>query len=77
MITLSGSSLVTSQFSTSQTSYLNNEIQWGYRFKSPTLEYNEKIGKNVALEVFTTVIPDNIPLCSAKELKKIKDSIEY
>ncbi|KAJ3642430.1 hypothetical protein Zmor_025220 [Zophobas morio] len=75
LVTLSGTSFVTDQFSTSQTSYLNEEILWGFRFKS-CMEYDEKVQRYVVNEqdIFK-LMPCDTPLCSASTLKKIQTEL--
>ena len=72
---MSGTSFVTDQFSTSQTSYLNEEILWGFRFKS-CMEYDEKVQRYVVNEqdIFK-LMPCDTPLCSASTLKKIQTEL--
>ncbi|KYB25424.1 inward rectifier potassium channel 2 [Tribolium castaneum] len=73
-VTVSGSSLITNQFATSQTSYINEEIRWGFRFKS-CFEYDQKLQRYVMSGDVFKLEPCDTPLCSAKKLKEIKNGL--
>ncbi|KAJ3656134.1 hypothetical protein Zmor_015232 [Zophobas morio] len=73
--TLTGNSVLTGQTSKSQTSYLNDEIQWGYWF-SPCLSYNYvKNEYTVNKKKFDTTVLLDTPLCSARHLSKVEKEI--
>ncbi|CAG9767980.1 unnamed protein product [Ceutorhynchus assimilis] len=76
LVVVSGSSVKTGQSTKSQTSYLNNEIMWGYQF-SPCLEYknDSKIKYVVNKKLFNSTIPQEVPLCSAKVLADFQKQI--
>lgn len=75
MATLTGSSVLTGQASKSQTSYLHDEILWGYWF-SPCMNFdNRKNEYMVNKKKFEKTILLDTPLCSARDLNKIEKEI--
>lgn len=68
MFLLEGDSITTGQSSQSQTSYINREICWGYRFV-PCVEYDKDENKYVIHDdKFNSIVESDTPLCSAQEL---------
>ncbi|KAI4467358.1 inward rectifier potassium channel [Holotrichia oblita] len=68
LVILEGDSITTGQPSQSQTSYMNKEISWGYRFV-PCVSYDKDEHKYVIDDdKFNEVIECDTPLCSAQEL---------
>ncbi|XP_030766865.1 inward rectifier potassium channel 2-like [Sitophilus oryzae] len=75
VVVVSGSSVKTGQSTKSQTSYLNKEIMWGYRF-APCLEHNAAKKEYVVNKrLFNTTVPQEVPLCSAKVLDSLQKHI--
>lgn len=75
VLSLSGISLVTGQTSISKTSYLNEEILWGYRFKN-CIDFEEKQKTYKINESYLfKVAPCDTPLCSAKILEGIQNEV--
>ncbi|CAH1380057.1 hypothetical protein MTP99_003956 [Tenebrio molitor] len=75
LATLTGSSVLTGQTSKSQTSFLNDEVLWGFWF-SPCLSFNpEKCEYVVNKKNFDKTILLDTPLCSAKHLSKVEKEI--
>ncbi|KAJ8963207.1 hypothetical protein NQ318_018673 [Aromia moschata] len=72
---ISGSSIQTGQLTRTQTSYLSEEILWGYRF-CPCLEDNTiKSGYIVNRKSFNATVSVETPLCSASVLAKLQKEI--
>lgn len=73
MVILEGDSITTGQPSQSQTSYMNKEISWGYRFV-PCVSYDkEEHNYVIEDEKFNEITECDTPLCSAQELSGILD----
>lgn len=73
MVILEGDSITTGQSSQSQTSYMNKEISWGYRFV-PCIHYDKEEQKYIVEESkFNEIIECDTPLCSAQELSGLLD----
>ncbi|GJQ78531.1 hypothetical protein Trydic_g11645 [Trypoxylus dichotomus] len=73
MIILEGDSITTGQSSQSQTSYMNKEICWGYRFV-PCVSYDKEEHKYVIDDdKFNEITECDTPLCSAQELSGLLD----
>lgn len=73
MVILEGDSITTGQSSQSQTSYMNKEISWGYRF-IPCVSYDKDEHKYIVDdEKFNEVVECDTPLCSAQELSGLLD----
>lgn len=68
VVFLEGTIESTGQSTQARSSYLSNEIMWGYRFE-PVLEYNKKRqGYEINFSKFDATIPTEMPVCSAKEM---------
>ena len=55
-----------------RTSYLPNEILWGYRFEHSCVSYDKQEAKYAVSNNLNKSLPDNTPRCSPKDwLEKI------
>ncbi|KAJ8962834.1 hypothetical protein NQ318_001234, partial [Aromia moschata] len=70
-----GSSNITGQVSQNRTSYSNEDIYWGHRFK-PCVEYDDvKQAYIVDYKKFKQTVPFDTPLISARKLQDIQERI--
>lgn len=71
-----GSSNITGLVSQIRTTYSNNDIFWGQRFKT-CVEFEEKTNSYVVdYKKFKQTVPFDTPLCSAKKLEEIQKQVE-
>ena len=50
-----------------RTSYLPNEILWGYRFEHSCVSYDKQEAKYAVSNNLNKILPDNTPRCSPKD----------
>lgn len=76
VVMIQGTVESTGQSVQARSSYLNLEILWGYRF-NPVIGYNrERQGFEIDYGRFNSIIKiDSTPICSAKDLNEIYQSI--
>merc|ERR1719186_1006791 len=68
ILTLEGITPETGNTIQVRSSYLPNEILWGYRFEHSCVSYDKKESKYaVSITNLNKVIPDNTPRCSPKD----------
>ncbi|KAJ8912303.1 hypothetical protein NQ315_017336 [Exocentrus adspersus] len=73
IVTLEGTIESTDQKTQARSSYLSNEIKWGYTFE-PVVKIDKiKRGYKVNYEAFDSTVAIKTPLCSADELAKFSN----
>jgi len=70
ILTLEGVTPETGNTIQVRSSYLPNEILWGYRFEQTCVAYDKKVAKYaVSFKTINSIRPDRTPRCSAEELE--------